>query len=246
MGIFDIFRRKSDAPRPRTDKELAKLAKLVGDKLSQNFDRQEAIQVLSRDGSAPAVEALLRRFTWALDPSITDQEEKEAVVEGVVAAGAVAVEPIRRFCKTAESVTWPLKALRQLLAEEQFFEEVAGLLDGFSIDYVRNAEPKVQLLQTLEEAASTRCRDSAVRCMDDASEPVRFAAVTTVFAIGDASVLPKVIDLLEAEESLRVRNRIALLLSERNWPLDPELLARCRAALPDDFAVVDQQVVKRY
>jgi hypothetical protein len=58
-------------------------------------------------GTADAVEALLRRFLFSTDPSITDQEEKELAFEGILKAGREAIEPVRAFVAKAESVSWP-------------------------------------------------------------------------------------------------------------------------------------------
>jgi len=80
--------------------------------LSQNYDRQEAIEELSKIGSAASARALLKRFDWHLDPSITDQEEKETCLRGIVAAGESALEPLREYCKKAESLTWAIKVLK--------------------------------------------------------------------------------------------------------------------------------------
>ena len=40
---------------------------------------------------------LLKRFTFHMDPSITDQEEKDAAFRGILRAGRGAIEPVRAF-----------------------------------------------------------------------------------------------------------------------------------------------------
>src|SRR6478609_7050462 len=68
MGIFDFLsKNKSDQPPRASQKEIARLERLLGNKLSQNFDRQEAIQELGRMGTAQAAAALLKRFDWVLE-----------------------------------------------------------------------------------------------------------------------------------------------------------------------------------
>src|SRR3954451_10128732 len=106
MGIFDFLGKKADRPPKASEREIARLDRLLANKLSQNFDRQEAIQELGRMGTAQAASALLKRFDWVLDPSITDQEEKESCMRGIVSAGEAALEPIREYCQKAESLTW--------------------------------------------------------------------------------------------------------------------------------------------
>ncbi|HEX3849495.1 MAG TPA: HEAT repeat domain-containing protein [Polyangiaceae bacterium] len=245
MGIFDFLSKKSDQPPRPSQKEIARLERLLSNKLSQNFDRQEAIQELGRMGTAQAATALLRRFDWVLDPSITDQEEKESCMHGIVAAGEDALEPIREYCKKAESLTWPLKVLRAIVTDDaEAAQELLGILDQFDTEYVRNAEPKVQLIQALEAYPSEDVRVAVEPFLRDMSEPVRFTAATTLFAVNDAASVPALIDALESEESRRVQNRIAQGLADRAWAIPAEVSAGTTKALPPGYAVAAGKVQK--
>src|SRR5258708_40305543 len=99
MGLFDLLKAKSDKGKPGTepaavgDKNVARLGKVAGDKHAQNYDRIEAIDALGKVGTGDAAAALLKRFTFHIDPSITDQEEKEAAIRDVLAAGGAAQGP---------------------------------------------------------------------------------------------------------------------------------------------------------
>ncbi len=246
MGIFDFLgKKKSDQPPRTSPKEIARLERLLANKLSQNFDRQEAIQELGRMGTAPAAAALLKRFDWVLDPSITDQEEKEQCVEGIVAAGEDALEPIREYCKKAESLTWPLKVLRAIVKDDQqAADELLSILDQFDTEYVRNAEPKVQLVQALEAYKSDEVRVAVEPFLADMSEPVRFTAVTTLFALDNPASVPSLLDALSNEESRRVQNRIGQGLAERGWEIPSELAAAATKALPPGYGVANGRVQK--
>ena len=249
MGLFDFFSKtkgdkKVESSPKKGEKEIARLAKLASAKLAQNYDRQEAIEELSRLGSAEAAAALLRRFDWMMEPSITDQEEKEAAMRGVVNAGEAALDPIREYCRKAESLTWPLKTLREIVPLESFTEELLGVLDLFDTEYVRNPEPKIQLIAMLEEFHTDEVRVAVEPFVTDASEPVRFAAVTTIFAVGMPDSVSALIAALEEEESLRVKNRIAQGLSERSWKVPAELCASCDKSLPPGFGM-DGELVRR-
>jgi hypothetical protein len=239
MGLFDRFKKTSDTKSKAGKVDLSRFEKLVSTKLSQELDRQDAIQQLSRVGSAQAVAILLKRFNWHLDPSITDQDEKELVVEGVVAAGDVALEPIREYCRRAETLTWPFKALERIVAPEHLAEELLTLLDQFDTEYVRNPEPKVQLLSYLTAFPSEEVRQAIEPFLEDASESVRFAAAGAVFSMANSESTPSLIAALEREESLRVRNRIAQGLSERLWPIPETLRESCGEHLPPGFKLTD-------
>src|SRR6185312_11197225 len=130
MGLFDFLGKKKQdgaaaAPAKKgSSKDVSKLSRIVGEKMAQNYDRQEAIEELSKMGTADAAEALLKRFGFTMEPSITDQEEKEAAIEGIVAAGKSAIPVIRRYAKKAEGLTWPLRALRRIVPEEDMGKEL--------------------------------------------------------------------------------------------------------------------------
>jgi hypothetical protein len=236
MGLFDIFSKKSEPARV-SPRELARLERLVGNKLSQNIDRQEAIDTLCKMGTSQSAAVLLKRFDWTLDPSITDQEEKETCLEGIVRAGDGAIEPVRAYCKKAESLMWPIRVLKSVVPAESLTEELLVLLDQFDTEYVRNVQPKVQLITELGEHKSADVRVALEAFLQDASEPVRFATVMSLFAIGDSGAVPALTGTLQAEESLRIKNRIAQGLADAGWDLPEELADAAGKALPPGFRV---------
>lgn len=244
MGIFDFLsKNKTDKPPRPSQKEIARLERLLGNKLSQNFDRQEAIEELGRMGTPQAAAALLKRFDWVLDPSITDQEEKESCMRGIVATGEDALEPIREYCEKAESLTWPLKVLRAIVKDDQqAARELLGILAQFDTEYVRNAEPKVQVIQALEAYPTEEVRAAIEPFLTDMSEPVRFVSVTSLFAINDPASLPALLSALETEESRRVQNRIAQGLADRAWPIPSDLASAATKALPPGFSLAGGKV----
>lgn len=248
MGLFDIFSKKSGAPSAKSKapspREMARLSRLVSEKLAQNYDRQDAIAALSEMKTAEAVQALLRRFDFSMQPSITDQEEKEAALAGIVAAGEAALDPLRSYCLRAESLTWALKALRQIVSEDRLADEHLRLLEEFDTDYTRNPEPKIQLVAAMEEFKEPRVCEAVQPFLLDTNESVRFHAVGTVFAMEQPESTQSLVEAAQEEESLRVRNRIAGGLAQRGWEI-PEALREIMAhALPPDFTLQGGKVVR--
>jgi|SRR6187551_1066594 len=235
MGLFDLFRKKDGDTS--AEKELGRLQKMVSNKLSQNLDREDALHRLVQMKTPRAVQVLLSRFNWNLDPSIKDNEEKELAVQGIVAAGEAALVPIRDYCPKAPSLTWPLKALRGITPKEKLEGELLALLDEFDTEYVRNPEPKIQLLQALSEFQSDDVRVAVEPFLTDMSEEVRFAAVTTILAASKVESVESLVDALASEESLRVKNRIASGLVEKAWTISPELGVRVGKHLPPGFSL---------
>lgn len=250
MGIFDFLSKKrpEDGGVPAkkaSPKDISRLARLAGEKMAQNYDRQEAIEELGKMGTADAAKALLRRFSFSMEPSITDQEEKESAAEGIVAAGQAAIEPIRSYCAKAEGLTWPLKVLRRIVPEDQMVAELLALLDQFDTEYMRNPEPKIQLISVLEEYPTDAVRKAVELFLTDVNEPVRFHAAVTVFAVNDPQSIPALLEMMSQEESLRVRNRVASGLAEKKWEIPADLRDGCRAALPPGYSLESGRVIAR-
>lgn len=234
MGLFDRFRGGAPArPRPKNT-PAAKWADRI-DRRVQNYDRQEAIQALSDLGTADAVEVLLKRFTFHIDPSIIDQEEKDSAFRGIVRAGGGAIEPVRAFAAKAESLAWPMKIVGELLDESEYVAELLRWLSKWDTEYAKFVDPKVQLLTALEEHRDPRIAQEVERFLEDVNEPARFHAASTLLvqdAPQSAGVLAKA--LLE-EESVRVRVRIAEGLADRGWPVPAEDRDALRKALPAPY-----------
>lgn len=208
MAFLGIFGKKSDGSGIR------KHAERVANKRAQAYDRWESIQALNQLKSAEAVAALLPRFTFYVEPSITDQEEKDAVFNGIVEAGEVAFEPVCAFLQKASSISWPIKVLDKIVTPERVIGELLKLLAGMDTEYERDPERKNQVLSSLAEHKDPRIEAEVVRFLSDMNETVRFNTVAVLAAQGSvASQGEALIACLCAEDSVRVRNRILDALS---------------------------------
>lgn len=254
MGIFDFLRKGSAPPAkssdassssggaaPVVDKKIAALGRVAGDKRAQNYDRIEAIQTLAEMKTPEAAAALLKRFTFSIDPSITDQEEKDLAFAGVVAAGKDVVPALLEFCAKAEVLTLPLKVLRALLPDEEYQDELIELLEGFDTEYQRNVEPKIQVIVALEDTVSDDVRVAVERFLEDVNETVRFHAIKTICAQHNAESVEPIVKMLEAEESVRVKNKAAEGMAQQAWTVPPELRDKAREALRDSSYTVNAE-----
>ena len=218
MALFGLCGKKSE------EGQLKKLALKAGNKRAQAVDRWEALRLLSDMKSQEAVEALLPRFTFYVDPSITDQEEKDLAFEGILKAGDAAIEPVSAFLRKADSISWPLKMLDRLASPEGVVGKLLDLLGGMGVDYERDPEKKVQTLATLEERKDERIVEAVARFLEDANETVRFNAVGAILAQVEAeNAKAAMADCLCAEESVRIRNRILDGFISNEWKFEARL-----------------------
>jgi hypothetical protein len=229
MSFFGLFGgRKSP---------VEKHASRVADKRAQAPDRWESIQALGAMKSAEAVQALLPRFTFYADPSITDQQEKEEVYRLIVESGEPSIEPVLRFLRSdrTESLGWPLKILGQLMAQECVVAELLDLLGTMDTEYARDPTRKVQLLQALEDFRDERICGELLRFLEDVNESARFHAVATIFAQVDPTPARQAVQRALAKEiSMRVRTRMLEALAERHWDVGAERAA-VEKGLPANF-----------
>ncbi len=248
MGLFDFFKGKQKAgagERPKSgDRNVARYADAISKK-AQNYDRQEALEQLAKIGSADAAAALLKRYAFVVDPSITDQEEKETAFRGVVSVGTDALPAIREFCKKAESLTWPLRMMREILDDEAYVAEITGLLESFDTEYARNPDPKVQLISSLESVKDPRIAEAVTRFLEDVYEPARFHAVTTLLAQDDPAAAGPMARALAREEANRTINRIAEGLAAKGWSIPEEDRGAVSSKLPRGYSLdPDGRVVR--
>lgn len=229
--VFGLFGKKSDAAAFRKHAERA------ANRRAQAIDRWDAIQALARMRSVEAVAALLPRFTFYVEPSITDQEEKEAAYEAIISMGEASLAPVSTFLRRTDSISWPVKMLDRLAGSEVVVGEVLGVLEGMDIEYARDPQKKIQSLATLEERSDPRIAVAVARFLADANETVRFHAVGAILA------QPERVEHREAllatlcrEESVRVKNRILDGFIAEGWSLAARR-DEVRKALPPGYAL---------
>lgn len=251
MGLFDFLKRGSsppsgakegaaDAKKQPSNRKVAQLAKIVADKRAQTYDRADAIRDLAAMKTPEAAEVLLKRFTFSIDPSITDQEEKESAFDAVVAAGRPIIEPVREFCERAEVLTWPLRIFHAILDDDEYRDELLRLAASFDTDYTRNVEPKLQVVSALADVKGDSVHTALERFFDDANETVRFHAVQSTFAQSRSESIDPLLKLLAGEESVRIKNKICEGFVQKSWKAPADAVADVKKAMVDvDDYVLD-------
>ena len=237
MGLFDFLKNGKQSGEEKRSGEAAKWAEAARNKRAQNYDRQEAIAALADLKTSEAATALLRRFNFHMDPSITDQEEKELAFQGILAAGEDAIAPVRVYAAKAESLAWPMKILRALVEEDAFVEEILTWLERWDTEYAKFVEPKIQLLVELEDHRHPGIRLAVEPFLEDVNETARFHAVVTTFAQGDPEATLPLLRALADEESFRVKNKIADGFIAHDWAIPEGERETTRKVLPAGYTI---------
>lgn len=238
MDIFSMFRRSPE-------KQIQKLRKKVKEPHGDASVREGAAQRLFQMGTAPAIRALLDRYTIAVSPSTQDEREKTEVCSWVVQMGLEAVPPIMDFLKTERSVYWPIRALREILNEDEFIEQVENLLRFHWENPPASALPKVQVIRYLEKLYSPELEQTVRLFLEDEDDDVRLAAVEYMLDRPEDPARQWILETyLNSADRPRIQNQILMCLAENGWTVRgyrPVI----EASLPDTFALTREGRVRR-
>ena len=185
MGLLDklgLGGSKDD----REARSVAKLQKKAIEKYGPKENRQGAIEELGELRTSRAVEALLMRYTVRVEPGITDDEEKQRVLALVQQAGAqVAVPVLKKFILSRDEVSWPLKALFDLVSEAEVVAFLVEALRKAAGEYSRVPEKKVLLLHALAQHRSPDAVPAALPFLEDMDDEVQIAAAQAMAVQSD-------------------------------------------------------------
>jgi hypothetical protein len=211
MGLFGLFGSKEE----RAKGALKKLAKRITERYGPPENRQKAIEQLGDMGTPEALSTLCLRFTIRSEPGITDDEEKETTRRILVDARERAVGPIREFLRREEDgVAWGLRALAEILRDEEVLEIVVGELAHLGTVYTRDPEKKLVLLTWLREhhvgARGPQVESALLPLLEDFSDDVRIGATRALVAVspGDRARDALIQLLLRDKDNARVRGEV--------------------------------------
>lgn len=224
----------------RANRSAQKLQKKVTEKYGPPENRQGAIEelgTLAAQGSEPAIDALLMRYTIRIDPGITDDDERARVYALIVQAGRQALPALKRFIFNRDEVSWPLRAINELLPEQEVVQLLLEVLAKVATEYSRVPEKKVLLLHALTHHRSPGATAAALPFLEDMDDEVQIAAAQAMAAQGDEAGREPLIQLLlraQAQSNARVREAVSGLLADSAWDVKG-YTPSVEAALPASY-----------
>src|SRR5260221_1335551 len=127
MGLFDFLKGRGGGAES-DERAILRHSERVMDKRAMSPDRFASIEFLCKLGTAEAWRALLPRFNFVVDPSITDREEKSFIFESITGTPDNAVDPVKEYLRTTQAINWPIKMLRSMLEREDLVTELIDFL----------------------------------------------------------------------------------------------------------------------
>jgi len=215
MALLDIFSKEK-----REERALANLIRRATHKYLQSPERYKAMEGLANLGSDAALYGLLCRFGMVYDKSIEDEQEKEWVFDTLAAKGRAALPAVKRYLRSADSASWPLRLLPKVASKEEEFALVEQVLAEHEPGYERDPTKKIQLLRYLSQLKDARAPALVAPYLADMDEGVRFAAVESLLRLKNEEVAREAllqVFVSDTEESLRLRIRIAEGFAELGW-----------------------------
>jgi hypothetical protein len=215
MGIFDFL-----SSEKRRERHVVNLIRSANNKYKPKEYRQPALSELigiAREGDGVAISGLLARFAVNAEPSSEDEREKDWVCEALIDIGQAAMPQIRHSLRTAESVSWMHRTLKQVVTPDEYKKELLEVLSDFDTEYERNPDRKLQTIVALSETEGEEIAEALIRFLEDVDETVRFQAVGALAKLECDLAREPMLKTMCEDESIRVRNEAIDAFSRLGW-----------------------------
>ena len=230
--ILELFSREG-----REAARIRRAAKTLTERYAQPEPRMDAADRLVRIGTPEAIYQLARRFTITSGNLEQDDQEKRWVRDLLVEQGDRAADPLRRYLRGHDDITWAMDALSKLLPADELAEFLFAVLqDG---DAVAIRGPKaVQIVGFLAGLDTEGIAAGVARCLTSSDDTVRIAAVAALRTYAEPTTRDALLEALvsDEEDSVRVRIAISELLADLEWEIRGHRPGVERV-LPDGFRV---------
>lgn len=206
------------------EKALQRTIERATNKLSQQPDRWGAMDELKKNGSEEALIGLCKRFSIVSMKGSEDEQEKQWVVETLVAMGERALAPLRKHMASSAMLSYGLKVLGQIVPRDRALEVADEILASEPPGYTRDPERRLDVIKWLGEWDGGVGADMVPRLapyLKDHSEDVRYFAAEGLARLELPEVAPYLIDALinPEEEAGRFKRRLAEILADSKAPL---------------------------
>jgi hypothetical protein len=234
----------SDSEGP-SERQIARAMKATIQTHGDAANRVAAMERLCSWKTTEAAAALLRRFTIQVPQETMDLEEKQYTVRLLAQMGRAAVDPIRNFLRTEPEVTWPIRALREILPKDEFIAILKETLETLENSYTRWPEAKVVMIEHLPEEALPQIRDILIQALQDEDDDVCIASAYYLARSHDEEIRERLLEtLLNADARPRIRGRIFELFCDQEWAVKG-YRKRIEEVIQEPFYLTAKGTVKR-
>jgi hypothetical protein len=234
------------------ERSLQKTIEKATNKLAQQPDRWGALEKLRDDGSEEALFGLCKRFGVTSQKGIEDEQEKDWVVDVLVEKGGASLVPVRRYMKSADQLSFPLRVLGRIADHDKIIEICDDVFKSEPPGYARFPDRRIDLLKWFGEwkgATEDEVIERIVPYLEDFDENVRFTAIDMLSSRSPEKIATPLVNALlrPEEESGRIKRTIIEVLAKTKAPLGgrgKDVQGAMTGTAADEFKV-DGDVVKK-
>ena len=205
------------------ERNIKKTIEKATQKTGQSMDRMAAMEKLRDIGTEECLYALCKRFSFACDKSIEDQQEKDWTVAVLVNKGDEALPALQKYMKNADSLGYPLVVVKKLWNGEKMWSIVDAILADEEPGYVRNPKKRIDVIEWMGELdePTEEIVKRVIPYIGDFDENVKFKSIEVASRHPHPSLGAPLLEALtdDEEESKRLRMRMADVLVEQKLPL---------------------------
>jgi HEAT repeat protein len=235
--MFDFLKR---SPSSSIDKLVKRLTETAG----EDGPRIEAAEKLCDMDTPEAIYALAKRFTMSSKVITQDIEEKRMVVRMMVDKGDAAVEPLMRFLKSHHQVEWPVRALEEILPQEELAARLVAILEEVALNPFTAAEHRASLIKAVHGHVTPEIAKTLMKSLKDDDDDVAIAAIQALAETGEAVREALLEAFVEADGRPRIRTAIAEVFVQREWPVKG-FRPTVENVLPDGFHLTAKGLIQR-
>jgi hypothetical protein len=247
MGLFDFLKKKDGSkPDDGLSWTLKRRIKKAHNKFTPAEERQGALQGLAEDGSRPAIEALIKRFTFYAEPLTTDEREREYVYDVLLGFGRDIIPLVIKSIRESDSIQWQLRLYHDLASEQEVLASLIEIIEGYDTEYEKNPLRKIQIIAALGEWQSEQVAEVLVRFLEDVDEEVRYQTVQSLLSQDPGTTRDRLMEVAMQDESNRIRDFIIDGFVEREISIKGyPSRKQFEEILGKDLAVDKQGLIKR-
>ncbi len=240
MGIKDLLTAEG-----RLKFRIQRSTKTLLERYAQHEARMEAADKLRDIGTPEAIYGLARRFSATSENLGTDQEEKKTIQEVLVGFGDDGVEPLVRYIRNYDKITWAIDALKRLVPKDKLIPFLLEVLSEGDPVHIRG-EKATQIVSALESLDRPEIVAGMIPCLKSPDDTVRFASVECLESYADESAREPLLETLvnPDEDSMRVKIRIGEAFVKLEWEVKG-YRKKVESALPEPFRVTSKGRVTR-
>jgi HEAT repeat protein len=238
MSFLSIFKNSPE-------KKIAKARKRVKEPHGDASVRVAACQTLAAMGTSEAIEALLDRFKITVAPATQDESEKEQVFQWLVSCDVKSVHPLSRFLRAERQVYWPVKALRAILAEEEFIDSMEKTLAHLQENPPASPETQAQMIRVIEDLHSSGLEEIITGHLRERDDDICLASIDyLVQHAGDQTRKTILECYLDSQDRPRIKAHLLDCLSEKGWVVRG-FRAAVEKTLPAEYVLTRDGRIRR-